>query len=843
MSRTTTHKTPWTGYALFASAGLLCLGIIIFLAVSVSRDLRLLNSASSDNVQWALSQTDVEFLEFDAQLNSAIQSPEQPLSDLRQEFDIFYSRIATLSRGSVHAQLRDDAEFKASQSAVQRFLDETVPFIDSPDAELRKHLADIQQNTGAIRQEVRKLSNSGLSFFANGADQRRRDISRTLTELAIIVAAMVIVLLAFAYYLSRLNAQNSRRGRETLMTSKRMNTVMATSLDGVIVTDADGLILEFNNAAEMMFGHASKDVFGKTIGDVIVPDHFKDAHDAGMERMRTKGEKRVVGKGRVQLEAKRHDGEIFPVELAIQTAETDDGDIFIAFLRDISKRVQDQQELIEARDKALAGEKAKSNFLAVMSHEIRTPLNGLLGNLELLQDTKVTMQQAELIGHMKTSGRLLMSHVTDVLDISRYDAGKLEIRLKPLNLNVFLQDLIDNQSGPAAEQKTSLTWRWVGGALDWVNADQDVMQAILLNLIGNAVKFTREGSVSLEVEEISKTAGKSLVEFRITDSGIGISEEAQARIFEDFATGSVSYNRVAGGTGLGLGIAKRFTTALGGEIGAESTLGEGSVFWVRLRLENAADAMVEAGQVQIPEQARAKSVLVVEDNEINRQVVREMLRNLGHRVAEAVDGLSGVEMAKSEQFDLILMDISMPVMDGREATRAIRSSSGASANVPIVALTANVMAEERTLFLEDGMDDVLSKPLTKRALSALMDSIPRQSEQDEEKLGLIDETQFHETKETLPEALFNKHIAKLFTETQELIAWLPIANPDDRSEIAGRVHKAAGGVAMFGATEMHAALRRLETEVKSEAPLALDRSASELDETWQATKAAMEQLI
>ena len=228
MSRTTTHKTPWTGYALFASAGLLCLGIIIFLAVSVSRDLRLLNSASSDNVQWALSQTDVEFLEFDAQLNSAIQSPEQPLSDLRQEFDIFYSRIATLSRGSVYAQLRDDAEFKASQSAVQRFLDETVPFIDSPDAELRKHLADIQQNTGAIRQEVRKLSNSGLSFFANGADQRRRDISRTLTELAIIVAAMVIVLLAFAYYLSRLNAQNSRRGRETLMTSKRMNTVMAT---------------------------------------------------------------------------------------------------------------------------------------------------------------------------------------------------------------------------------------------------------------------------------------------------------------------------------------------------------------------------------------------------------------------------------------------------------------------------------------------------------------------------------------------------------------------------------------------------------------------------------------
>ena len=816
MPRTTTDGKTWTGYGVFAVAGLVCLAAIVFLTLSVTKDLRLLNSARSDNVQWTLSQTEVEFLEFEAKIAAAFSDPTIDLNLLRREFDIFFSRIATLGSGSIYGNLRQTEDFRTSLSEVQTFLDDAVTSIDGDDPALRMALPDMLENARATRPKVRRLSNSGLSYFANDADQRRQDISVTLIRLATIVAVLIFMLLAFALYVGRLNALNIRRGRETFQTSVRMNTVMSTSLDGVIVTDANGHILEFNHAAEAMFGQSASDVRGLRIGDVIVPDHFKEAHEAGMERMRQNGVKRVVGKGRVQLEAKRHNSEVFPVELAIQSAETDDGDIFIAFLRDISKRVADNQELVEARDKALAGEKAKSDFLAVMSHEIRTPLNGLLGNLELLQDTKVTKQQSNLIGNMKTSGRLLMSHVTDVLDISRYDAGKLELQPNPLNLNDFLQELIDNQSGFAREQNTSLDWSWNGPSVDWVSADRDVMQAILLNLLGNAVKFTKDGAVEVEAEVLKSSDDIATVEFRIADTGVGIEESAQTTVFNDFATGNVSYNRLAGGTGLGLGIAKRFATALGGEIGGESAFGEGSLFWVRLPLQMISGEAALPGEAQDHTPTKSQRVLVVEDNEINRQVVREMLKAQGHDVVEAVDGLSGVERAKSEKFDLILMDISMPVMDGRAATRAIRSGNGASAHVPIVALTANAMEDERAAFLEDGMNDVLSKPLTRRALAGLMQSVPDAAPATlSDGWEFVDVEQLLETHEALQNELFMTSLGKMDQDVGMFLDWLPTTSPEESDSIAQQAHKHAGVVAMFGALQMYTALKGLETDAKS----------------------------
>ena len=383
----------------------------------------------------------------------------------------------------------------------------------------------------------------------------------------------------------------------------------------------------------------------------------------------------------------------------------------------------DVTELHDAELRALASGAKMAEFIAIMSHEIRTPLNGLLGNLEFLQDTELTQGQSILIENMKISGRLLMSHVTDVLDISRYDAGKFDVCPEALNLNQFLEALISNQSARSAEQETSLAWHWVGEPCEWVNTDRNVLQAILLNLIGNAVKFTPKGSVLVEVQVLSVVNGKSDIEFRINDTGIGIEKELLLKVFDDFSTGSTNYNRQASGTGLGLGIAKRFSTVLGGEIGCNSTLGEGSMFWVRLPLVVIAKPQIENNIEIVQPKTKSQKILVVEDNIINRQVVRGMLEFLGHNVTEATNGLVGVTLADTEKFDLILMDISMPVMDGRTAARAIRASNGPSANSPIVALTANVMANERAAFLEDGMVDILSKPLTRVALSILIQKI------------------------------------------------------------------------------------------------------------------------
>ena len=383
----------------------------------------------------------------------------------------------------------------------------------------------------------------------------------------------------------------------------------------------------------------------------------------------------------------------------------------------------DVTELHASKLLAMASQQKMATFLSVMSHEIRTPLNGLLGNLEFLEDTKLSGRQSNLIENMKASGKLLMSHVTDVLDISRYDAGKFNVHPEALSLSQLLQGLINNQSASAAEQETSLEWSWVGKPSEWVNTDRNVLQAILLNLIGNAVKFTLKGLIKVEVEILSLEDSKSNVEFRITDTGIGIDEALLPNVFDDFSTGSTNYNRLTGGTGLGLGIAKRFTTVLGGKIGCTSSSGTGSTFWVRLPLEVISEPKIRTSHEVLLPKTSPKKVLLVEDNIINRQVARGMLEFLGHDVTEAKDGLAGVEFANTGNFDFILMDISMPIMDGRAATRAIRNGNGPSANIPIIGLTANVLANERANFLMDGMNEILSKPVTRATLAALIHKI------------------------------------------------------------------------------------------------------------------------
>ncbi|MDP5360066.1 MAG: ATP-binding protein, partial [Paracoccaceae bacterium] len=331
----------------------------------------------------------------------------------------------------------------------------------------------------------------------------------------------------------------------------------------------------------------------------------------GMERMRKGGERHVVGKGRVRLDAKRANGEVFPVELALQSATTDQGQIFIAFLRDISHRVAAEAELVAARDKALASEKMKTDFLATMSHEIRTPLNGLLGNMSLLRDTPLNNLQDRYVGYMESSGRLLMSHISDVLDITRYDAGKLSTMTAPMNISALLQDIIDNQSSTASRNETRLEWGWDGPALHWINSDYDRLQQVMMNLIGNAVKFTKRGKVSVVLRKVTQDDDDQL-HIEIADTGPGISEDLATRIFDDFVTGNTAYDREVGGTGLGLSIAKRFVTALGGQIGVNSVEGKGSTFWVQLPVTPALapNGAEQPAEIQAP--TRPLNVLLVE---------------------------------------------------------------------------------------------------------------------------------------------------------------------------------------------------------------------------------------
>ncbi|WP_163852296.1 PAS domain-containing hybrid sensor histidine kinase/response regulator [Pseudooceanicola aestuarii] len=728
--------------------GALGMGALAFLGANVARDLRLLNSASSDNVQWTLSQAEVEFLEFRSFINEVEDTAG--LNTLRREYDIFYSRVSTLRQASIYEDLRGVPQFSRNLQIVLSFLDRSVPLIDSPDPALLAALPELAARTDLVRPHVRALSNSGLEFFARDSDARRERISVTLLQMAGGVIFLVLTLLLLALYLSRLNALNIRRRTEAIEAGRRMNTVTGTALDAVIVSDARGHILDFNAAAEQIFGHAARDAIGRDLGDLIIPDHLRADHDAGMRRIRAGEPPRVVGKGRVRLEAMRANGEVFPVEFAVQSAQTAEGEIFIAFLRDISHRIRAEQELVKARDRALAGEKAKTEFLATMSHEIRTPLNGLLGNLSLLQDTPLSAQQERYVGHMITSGKLLMRHVSDVLDITKYDAGKLQLDPVPMRVSRLLQDIVDNQGGAASANDTILTWAWEGSSNDWILADRDRLQHILMNVIGNAVKFTHGGRVEIRamLHAPGLVGDRSELEVRVSDTGIGMTAELQGRIFDDFTTGDTSYDRQVGGTGLGLGIAQRFARAFGGRIDVDSAPGRGSTFRVRLPVDPAPaqsaipaetaaphSAVAETGSAT-PAPVRPCHILLVEDNEINRVVAREMLGRAGHRVTEAHDGQQAVDVTRDQRFDLILMDISMPVLDGRGATRAIRAGQGPCAGVPIIALTANVLAEEQAAFLTDGMNDILTKPLSREALARMLathlgpDRVPEEGEEE-----------------------------------------------------------------------------------------------------------------
>ncbi|MGJ8624916.1 MAG: ATP-binding protein [Yoonia sp.] len=826
-------KRARRGSVFAALAGLVALAAIILLAMNVTREIRLLGSARSDNVQWSLVQSQVEFLEF----RREVDSEPVNLSALRQEFDIFYSRVSTIREASVFQNLRGTPVAGQHLEDLVTFLDTAVELIDAPDAELLDQMPELSALAQRADPVVRALSTSGLEVFARSSDALRKEVTRTLIQLAVALVGLIAVLMVSVIFLNRLNASIFRREREKSQTRTRMQIVMSTSLDGVIVCDSNGTILNFSPAAEEIFDRVESDVLGMDIGRVIVPEHLRGLHDAGMQRMRDQGEKRVVGKGRVQLEAMRRDGSIFPAELAIQTAVTDSGeDIFIAFLRDITQRVAAQAELVEARDKALAGEKLKTDFLSTMSHEIRTPLNGLLGNMSLLRDTELDEKQSRFVGYMETSGRLLMSHISDVLDITRYDAGKLNTKIEPVNVKHLVQDIVDNQRGTASKNETSISWDWTGEQIDWVFSDYDRLQHVMINLIGNAVKFTRRGKVKVVIQT-SGPADELELLIRITDTGPGMSEDLAVRVFDDFVTGNTAYDRDVGGTGLGLSIAKRFVHAMGGEIGVDSVLGEGSTFWVKLPVKQAQAPDLIEDKPKTYEAGRSMNILLVEDNEINRMVAREMLQSEGHTVVEAHDGRQGVEAANATVYDLILMDISMPVLDGRHATREIRDGNGPCRDATIIALTANAMMEEQQKFLADGMNGILTKPLSRNALRNLLGET--ESSMSEPHSSVIDLKHVTETKDALGEENFIKLLARFVGEVEELKAWLVSDAAQDFLEIGARSHKVAGSAAVFGAIELRDTLKGIETAAKLGDQKTIASRTTELGDIWAQTKAEL----
>ncbi|NBV59988.1 MAG: PAS domain S-box protein [Rhodobacteraceae bacterium] len=388
---------------------------------------------------------------------------------------------------------------------------------------------------------------------------------------------MVLVLSALTISLLLLSLQAQQRARQMRETANRLTTILETSLDAVVVFSATGRILAINSAAEQMFEFQRAEAIGGKMTDLLVPALHREKFLSTIRDYMLNGQSDIIGAGRISMTAMRKSRAIFPIEFSIDQIGGSDEPIFVTFIRDITERRATELTLVEARDKALAGERAKAEFLAVMSHEMRTPLNGLLGTLGLLQDTPLSDQQHAYISNMQASGKLLMHHVNDVLEISKLEAGKVAITNTPFSLHDMLEEIIQGQAPQAQANANTLNVHWVSQPVPYIVCDPVRLRQILLNLLSNALKFTKNGAVTLEIETFGK-ANSEEIEFRVIDTGIGIQEQYLEQIFGDFETVDGTYGRATQGTGLGLGISRRLTRAMGGEIGVESTVDVGSVF-------------------------------------------------------------------------------------------------------------------------------------------------------------------------------------------------------------------------------------------------------------------------
>ncbi|MBN2629844.1 MAG: response regulator [Rhodobacteraceae bacterium] len=820
------------------------LAVVGTLALDVRSRLANLKSSDSDSGQWVMSQTEVEVLRLQHAL-SGDRSDQERLEDVRRWFDVVYSRLALLHQSPLYQSFLQGSEHQARLAVMQSFVDRWLPVIDGPDDALLAALPEMESENAEVQRMARSLSLKALLAFSAHTDETRARVSETLIRLAIATAATFLLLGLLAIMAMRLYRLTERQAEENQITGARLQMIIATSPDAIVVTNRGGWVVEINPAAERMFGITRAQAMGNRIVPMIFSPENVPQHQARITQMIADAV--FFGPQRFEVEGRRSDGTVFPLEISLAMRDLNRGALVVGFMRDVSERHADRRALEKALEQAKAGAKTKADFLAVMSHEMRTPLNGLIGSMELLHDTPMTAGQRELLRVMDVSGDILLGHVNSVLDISRHEAGGIRLADTPFNLDRLIEDCIANQAGVARTGGNTIRHVPLTGPLGTVRGDPARVQQILLNLIGNAVKFTRKGAITVETERQIPRAGDpaaSLIEFRVIDTGIGIAEADLARVFDDFETVDSGYARETTGTGLGLGIARRLTQAMGGEIGAESDLGKGSVFWLRLPLpptEALPDLDPCIGRPRkhsAPPQA-SRQILVIEDNEINRFLLRRYLQDAGHRVCEAADGVDGVAAAQATRFDLIITDIAMPRLDGIEATRRIRAS-GASSQARIIALTAHALPEDLQRLRLAGVDACLIKPVTREVLLAelFLDTDPAAPRHSKAPYPPLDTAPLMEMAERLGKPMVTRLVQRMLADGDDTIARIA-AQPGPTDEVARIAHQLAGSCATFGATRLREVLLGIEQAIRRGDTACATRLTGALAGLWADTRAAL----
>ncbi|MEF8727160.1 MAG: PAS domain S-box protein [Accumulibacter sp.] len=519
-----------------------------------------------------------------------------------------------------------------------------------------------------------------------------------------------------------------------------LSLAVEQSPESIVITDLDGRIEYVNEAFVRTTGYARAEVLGEN-PRILNSGKTPAATHAALWQ--------ALGSGhlwRGEFHNRRKDGSEYFEFAIITPIRQADGRIthYVAVKEDISERkrlgeeldrhrhhleelvAERTRQLAEARERADSANRAKSVFLANTSHEIRTPLNAVLGLTHLLRRSGVTPRQAGWLQQIDAAGRHLLSVISDVLDLSKIEAGKLTLEESDFALPALL-DQVRSLIADGAQAKGVLAWVDCASAPLWLRGDATRLRQALLNYAGNALKFTERGSIILAAQLLADDGDSLRVRFEVHDTGVGIAPADQGRIFDAFEQADASTTRRHGGSGLGLAITRRLAELMAGEAGVDSAPGEGSTFWFTACLRRGhgdppgatTAAHADAAENALRRVCRGARVLLVEDHPVNREVALEQLQALGFAVDTAENGSQATARVGSERYDLILMDVQMPVLDGMAATRAIRAMPGGE-TIPIVAMTANAFDDDRQRCLAAGMNDFVAKPVEPAVLHAIL---------------------------------------------------------------------------------------------------------------------------
>jgi PAS domain S-box-containing protein len=513
--------------------------------------------------------------------------------------------------------------------------------------------------------------------------------------------------------------------RHLRLSESKLHSIFASVPEAIVVADACGVIVQCNAATASIFGYEADELMGQKI-ELLMDESIRPHHDGYLQDFLRTGQKRMLNQPRV-VQGQRKSGALFPLRLTISEMRADNEHFFIGVMQDFTAIQNTQDLLVGAKEKAEQANRMRGDFLATMSHEIRTPMNGILGMTELALETQhQPATQKEYLVLARDSANHLLHIINEILDFSKIEARALELELLEVSPTQLIRHTAKSLEQLAKAKGIALHVSTATDVPELVWMDPVRMRQVLTNLIGNAIKFTEQGSVTVQTEALPGSDDQSAVlRIRIIDTGIGFDTARTEALFSPFTQADGSVTRSYGGTGLGLAITRSLLQLMGGDISAQGQLGLGACFVATIPVKRVLDlpqplacatgSEILASPGWVREQVL--SVLLVEDHEINRKLAEIMLQRMGYRYATACDGQEALDLLAVERFDVVLMDVMMPEMDGITAMRLLREREAQTGqHTKVLMVTAHAMTGDKERFLAEGADGYVSKPMSQAAL-------------------------------------------------------------------------------------------------------------------------------